>query len=149
MRRIEADGATWVLVECQNITKQKEAEFMLDSYSQMAERNARELTREKERVEKLLLNIMPKAVYNALRRTIVNSEPLDGSVADAVAKAAKEWAVEHGATHYTHWFQPLTGITAEKHDAFLNPTTDGKAVLERSAARYLKIIRGDGSYELQ
>ena len=81
---------------------------------------------------------LPKAVYNALRRTIVNSEPLDGSVADAVAKAAKEWAVEHGATHYTHWFQPLTGITAEKHDAFLNPTTDGKAVLEFSGKELIK-----------
>src|SRR3954467_12443785 len=61
---------------------------------------------------------LPKKVYDALRRTIVQSEPLDGSGADAVAKAAKEWAVEHGATHYTHWFQPLTGITAEKHDSF-------------------------------
>ena len=72
---------------------------------------------------------LPKAVYTALRRTIVNADPLDPSVADAVAKAAKEWAVEHGATHYTHWFQPLTGITAEKHDSFLNPTPDGKAVM--------------------
>jgi len=81
---------------------------------------------------------LPKNVYNALRRTIVNSEPLDASVADAVAKAAKEWAVEHGATHYTHWFQPLTGITAEKHDSFLNPTPDGKAVLEFSGKELIK-----------
>ena len=81
---------------------------------------------------------LPKAVYNALRRTIVNNEPLDHSVADAVAKAAKEWAVEHGATHYTHWFQPLTGITAEKHDAFLNPAPDGKAVLEFSGKELIK-----------
>ncbi len=81
---------------------------------------------------------LPKNVYNALRRTIVNSEPLDASVADAVAKAAKEWAVEHGATHYTHWFQPLTGITAEKHDSFLNPTADGKAVLEFSGKELIK-----------
>ena len=81
---------------------------------------------------------LPKKVYEALRRTIVQSEPLDGSVADAVAKAAKEWAVEHGATHYTHWFQPLTGITAEKHDSFLNPTADGKAVLEFSGKELVK-----------
>ena len=59
---------------------------------------------------------LPKPVYHALRRTMTQGEPLDISVADAVASAMKEWAVEHGATHYTHWFQPLTGITAEKHD---------------------------------
>src|SRR4029079_14462361 len=55
--------------------------------------------------------------YHALRRTMTHGEPLGNSVADAVASAMKEWAVEHGATHYTHWFQPLTGITAEKHDS--------------------------------
>ena len=71
---------------------------------------------------------LPKPVYHALRRTMTHGEPLDVSVADAVASAMKEWAVEHGATHYTHWFQPLTGITAEKHDSFLSPTGDGKAV---------------------
>ena len=59
---------------------------------------------------------LPKPMYQALRRTITNGEALDLSVADEVARAMKEWAVEHGATHYTHWFQPLTGITAEKHD---------------------------------
>ena len=63
---------------------------------------------------------LPKPVYQALRRTITHGEPLDPSVADAVAAALKDWAVEHGATHYTHWFQPLTGITAEKHDSFLD-----------------------------
>ena len=73
---------------------------------------------------------LPKAAYQALRKTIAHGESLDPSVADAVAKAVKDWAVEHGATHYTHWFQPLTGITAEKHDSFLNPTADGKAVAE-------------------
>src|SRR5207237_5255322 len=68
---------------------------------------------------------LPKTAYNALRATITRGEPLDISTADAVATALKEWAVEHGATHYTHWFQPLTGITAEKHDSFLAPTNDG------------------------
>ena len=62
---------------------------------------------------------LPKAAYQALRKTIAHGESLDPSIADAVAKAVKDWAVEHGATHYTHWFQPLTGITAEKHDSFL------------------------------
>src|SRR5262249_39856892 len=62
---------------------------------------------------------LPKPVYPALRRRRTHGDPLDRSAADAVAKAVKEWAVEHGATHYTHWFQPLTGITAEKHDSFL------------------------------
>jgi glutamine synthetase len=75
---------------------------------------------------------LPKTVYQALRRTISHGDPLDGAGADAVAKAMKEWAVEHGATHYTHWFQPLTGITAEKHDSFLSPNGNGKAVAEFS-----------------
>ena len=83
---------------------------------------------------------LPKPVYHALRRTMTHGEPLDGSVADAVASAMKEWAVEHGATHYTHWFQPLTGITAEKHDSFLQPTGDGKAVAEFSGK---ELVRGE------
>jgi glutamine synthetase len=81
---------------------------------------------------------LPKTVYVALRRTITHGEPLDASAADAVARAAKDWAVEHGATHYTHWFQPLTGITAEKHDSFLNPTPDGRAVAEFSGKELIK-----------
>jgi glutamine synthetase len=81
---------------------------------------------------------LPKGAYQALRRTMINGEALDLSVADEVARAMKEWAVEHGATHYTHWFQPLTGITAEKHDSFLSPTGDGKAVLEFSGKELIK-----------
>jgi glutamine synthetase len=81
---------------------------------------------------------LPKAVYHALRRTMTHGEPLDRSAADAVAKAVKEWAVEHGATHYTHWFQPLTGITAEKHDSFLQLSNDGKAVAEFSGKELIK-----------
>src|SRR3954467_9748857 len=83
---------------------------------------------------------LTKPVYQALRRTITHGDALDLSVADGVAKAMKEWAVEHGATHYTHWFQPLTGITAEKHDSFLSPTSDGKAVLEFSGK---ELVRGE------
>src|SRR6267154_4659623 len=81
---------------------------------------------------------LPKPIYHALRRTMTHGEPLDISVADAVASAMKEWAVEHGATHYTHWFQPLTGITAEKHDSFLSPAGDGKAVLEFSGSQLIQ-----------
>src|SRR3954451_13166382 len=83
---------------------------------------------------------LPKAVYHALRRTMTHGEPLDAAAADSVATAVKEWAVEHGATHYTHWFQPLTGITAEKHDSFLQITSDGKAVTEFSGK---ELIRGE------
>jgi glutamine synthetase len=81
---------------------------------------------------------LPKPAYQALRRTITHGDPLDASSADAVAKAMKEWAIEHGATHYTHWFQPLTGITAEKHDSFLSPNGNGKAVAEFSGKELIK-----------
>jgi len=81
---------------------------------------------------------LPKAVYHALRRTMAHGDPLDVSAADAVAKAVKEWAIEHGATHYTHWFQPLTGITAEKHDSFLQLSNDGRAVAEFSGKELIK-----------
>jgi glutamine synthetase len=83
---------------------------------------------------------LPKPAYRALRRTITRGESLDHSVADAVASAMKDWAVEHGATHYTHWFQPLTGITAEKHDSFLSPTPEGGAIAEFSGK---ELIRGE------
>src|SRR6187455_2184649 len=83
---------------------------------------------------------LPKPVYDALRRTVTHGEALDASVADAVAAALKDWATEHGATHYTHWFQPLTGITAEKHDSFLNPTGNGRAVQEFSGK---ELVRGE------
>lgn len=73
---------------------------------------------------------MPTAQYEALLSTVENGTELDTSVADAVASAMKEWALEKGATHYTHWFQPLTGATAEKHDSFLKPTGDGRAITE-------------------
>src|SRR5262245_23699026 len=67
-------------------------------------------------------------VYQALRRTIDCGEQLDSRIADAVADAMKDWAVEHGATHFTHWFQPMTGLTAEKHDSFLSPVVEGGAI---------------------
>ena len=83
---------------------------------------------------------LPKPVYRALRATITRGELLDLSTADAVATALKDWAVEHGASHYTHWFQPMTGITAEKHDSFLSPTADGGAIAE---FRGKELIKGE------
>src|SRR6187431_1068340 len=83
---------------------------------------------------------LPKPAYRALRATITRGEPLDLATADAVATALKEWAVEHGATHYTHWFQPMTGITAEKHDSFLSPASDGSAIAE---FRGKELIKGE------
>jgi glutamine synthetase len=83
---------------------------------------------------------LPKQVYKALRRTVTKGEALDQSAADAVASAVKDWALEHGATHYTHWFQPLTGITAEKHDSFLSPTPEGGAIAEFSGK---ELIQGE------
>jgi glutamine synthetase len=81
---------------------------------------------------------LARPVYEALQRTITQGAPLDASVADAVASAVKDWAVEHGATHYTHWFQPLTGITAEKHDSFLSPDGKGRAMAEFSGKELIK-----------
>jgi glutamine synthetase len=81
---------------------------------------------------------LPKDVYRALRRAVAQGEPIDASVADTIAAALKDWAVEHGATHYTHWFQPMTGITAEKHDSFLAPTSDGRAVAEFGGKELIK-----------
>ena len=69
---------------------------------------------------------------------MTHGEPLDASAADIIASAMKDWAVEHGATHYTHWFQPMTGITAEKHDSFIAPTAEGRAVAEFSGKELIK-----------
>ena len=80
---------------------------------------------------------LPKAVYRAIVRTTRDGTPLDAQIADTVANAMRDWAVEKGATHYTHWFQPMTGITAEKHDAFITPL-DGKAIMEFSGKELIK-----------
>ncbi len=81
---------------------------------------------------------LPRTTYNALKKTIKNGEPLDISVANAVANAMKDWAVEMGCTHYTHWFQPMTGITAEKHDSFICPANDGAVIMEFSGKELIK-----------
>ncbi|MBP5165665.1 MAG: glutamine synthetase III, partial [Oscillospiraceae bacterium] len=77
-------------------------------------------------------------VYNSLRKTIDEGSELNINVANAVAEAMKEWAVGLGATHFTHWFQPLTGITAEKHDSFISPSPDGGVIMEFSGKELIK-----------
>lgn len=83
---------------------------------------------------------LPAETYNSLMRTINEGKDLDIEVANVVANAMKEWAIEHGVTHYTHWFQPMTGITAEKHDSFISPTPDGKVIMEFSGKQ---LVRGE------
>ncbi len=90
--------------------------------------------------DKVMKDRLPKSAYKALQRTIKQNEKLDGTVADAVASAMKEWAIEKGATHYAHVFYPLTGLTAEKHDSFLSPTEDGGALAEFSGK---ELIQGE------
>jgi glutamine synthetase len=75
---------------------------------------------------------LAKPVFKKLRKTIEGHEPFDPAIADAVAQGVKEWAMAHGATHYTHWFVPMTGGSAEKHDSFLSPTGDGQTIAEFS-----------------
>ena len=81
---------------------------------------------------------LPKNIYKELKKTIENGADLSSTVAEVVAAAMRDWAVERGATHYTHWFQPMTGITAEKHDAFLSPNSEGKAILDFSGKELIK-----------
>lgn len=81
---------------------------------------------------------LPKNVYKKLKETIENGAELDPSIADVVAHAMKDWAIERGATHYTHWFQPLTGVTAEKHDSFISAPVDGKIIMEFSGKELIK-----------
>lgn len=81
---------------------------------------------------------LPKETYKALKKTIHDGKPLDLSVANTVANAMKDWALEKGATHFTHWFQPMTGITAEKHDSFISPTDDGRVIMEFSGKELIK-----------
>ena len=81
---------------------------------------------------------LPKATYKALKKTIESGEALDLSVANVVANAMKDWAVENGCTHYTHWFQPMTGVTAEKHDSFITPNGDGEVIMEFSGKELIK-----------
>lgn len=88
--------------------------------------------------DKVMKNKLPKDVYKALKRTIETGSELELNIANAVAVAMKEWAVEHGATHFTHWFQPMTGITAEKHDSFISPVGNGEINMDFSGKELVK-----------
>ena len=88
--------------------------------------------------DRIMKATLSDKVYKSLKRTIDEGTPVDISIANAVAAAMKDWAVSKGATHYTHWFQPLTGITAEKHDSFINPSPDGRVIMEFSGKELVK-----------
>ncbi|NLW34670.1 MAG: glutamine synthetase type III [Syntrophorhabdus aromaticivorans] len=88
--------------------------------------------------DKVMKERLPKQVYEAMKETIEKDVPLRPDVADVVANAMKDWAIEKGATHYTHWFQPLTGVTAEKHDSFISPTEDGGVIVEFSGKQLIQ-----------
>lgn len=88
--------------------------------------------------EKVMQQRLPKDAYKAVKKTIATGTPLNASVATVVANAMKDWAIEKGATHYTHWFQPMTGITAEKHDSFITPISNSEVIMEFSGKELLK-----------
>lgn len=88
--------------------------------------------------DSVMRTVLPKAIYKSLRKTIEDGIPLDPQVAEVVASAMKDWAISKGATHFTHWFQPLTGVTAEKHDSFISPTLDGRVIMEFSGKELIK-----------
>ena len=88
--------------------------------------------------DKVMRNKLPRDMYKALRKTIENGTHLELDVANSVAVAMKEWAVENGATHYTHWFQPMTGFTAEKHDSFISPSGEGEVIMDFSGKELVK-----------
>ena len=88
--------------------------------------------------EETMKQRLPKNVFKALKKTIAEGKELDSSIADVVASAMKDWAIEKGATHYTHWFQPMTNVTAEKHDSFISPTGDGQVIMDFSGKELVK-----------
>ncbi len=88
--------------------------------------------------EQVMSERLPEDVYKSLKKTMEQGKSLNKEIADVVANAMKEWAIEKGATHYTHWFQPMTGITAEKHDSFISPTKDGNIIMEFSGKELIK-----------
>ncbi len=88
--------------------------------------------------DRIMQERLPKETYKALKKTMENGKSLDKSIANVVANAMKDWAVEKGCTHYTHWFQPMTGITAEKHDSFISPQGDGTVIMEFSGKELVK-----------
>ena len=88
--------------------------------------------------DRVMRERLPKETYKALRKTMAEGRTLKPDIASVVANAMKDWAIEKGATHFTHWFQPMTGITAEKHDSFISPTSDGQVIMEFSGKELVK-----------
>jgi len=88
--------------------------------------------------DRVMKERLPKDIYKAFKKCIENDQPLDRNIADVIANAMKDWAIEKGATHFTHWFQPMTGITAEKHESFISPTPEGNAIMEFSGKELIK-----------
>ena len=82
--------------------------------------------------ETVMKDRLPTATYKAFKSAVLKGEPLDLPIANIIANAMKDWALEQGATHFTHWFQPMTGITAEKHESFITPTADGRVIMDFS-----------------
>ncbi len=91
--------------------------------------------------DRIMRSKLPKDMYKALKKTIENGTHLELDVANSVAVAMKEWAIENGATHYTHWFQPMTNVTAEKHDSFISPTGDGQVIMDFSGKELVEPLR--------
>ena len=102
------------------------------------EKNAKDIYGSLVFNEHVMKERLPKATYKSMKATLENGAPLDIDVANIVASVMKDWAIEHGATHFTHWFQPLTGITSEKHDGFISPNSDGTAIMEFSGKELIK-----------
>ncbi len=100
--------------------------------------NIPELFASKVFSDEVMRNRLPKDAYKSLKKTIAKGEHLNAEIASVVANAMKDWAVENGATHYTHWFQPMTGVTAEKHDSFISPDGDGKIIMDFSGKELIK-----------
>ncbi|MBR5867520.1 MAG: glutamine synthetase III, partial [Spirochaetaceae bacterium] len=94
--------------------------------------------------ETVMRERLPKETFKALKKTMDEGTPLDSGVANIVANAMKDWAIEKGVTHFTHWFQPMTGITAEKHDSFITPVGNGNVIMEFSGKELVK-GESDGS----
>ena len=88
--------------------------------------------------DRVMRERLPQETYDAIQKSVKDGTPLNKKIADIVSKAMKDWAIEKGVTHYTHWFQPMTGITAEKHDSFISPTSDGHIIMEFSGKELIK-----------
>lgn len=90
--------------------------------------------------ETVMKDRLPTATYKAFKSAVLKGEPLDLPIANIIANAMKDWALEQGATHFTHWFQPMTGITAEKHESFITPTADGRVIMDFSGK---ELVQGE------